>query len=112
VLLGEGYWRRAPSAGFLDALGGTADELTDDAGIVAAGADLGLRLQDAVTSSVEDFDRYESQWSLNGERYGAAHPDEQGVQELLAWIRNGRHRYLGLGGRETLGFGLFLFRRV
>ena len=36
-------------------------------------------------------------------------PDEPGVDEFLAWIRNGRRRYVELGGRETLGFGLFLF---
>jgi hypothetical protein len=34
------------------------------------------------------------------------------VNEFLAWIRNGRHRYLELGGRDTLGFALLLFRRV
>jgi hypothetical protein len=33
------------------------------------------------------------------------------VEDFLAWIRNGRRRYVELGGRETLGFGLFLFER-
>src|SRR3954471_21419114 len=38
VVFGEGYWRRAPSAAFLDALGGaSADELPDPARL-AAGA--------------------------------------------------------------------------
>jgi hypothetical protein len=65
-----------------------------------------------VGASVDDFDRYEGQWSANGECYAAAHPNEPGVDELLAWIRNGRHRYVDLGGRATLGYGLFPFRRV
>jgi hypothetical protein len=111
VLLGDGYWRQPPGADYLDALGATADELPDLAGFVAAGEAVGLTPLYAVTTSVEEFDRYEWRWSLNGERYAAAHPDEPGVGEFLAWIRNGRRRYLELGGRETLGFGLFLFAR-
>jgi trans-aconitate methyltransferase len=109
VLLGDGYWRREPEQRYLEALGATADELDDLAGTVGAGAALGLTPLYAVTASVEDFDRYEWRWSLNGERYAAAHPDEPGVAEFLAWIRGGRRRYLELGGRDTLGFGLFLF---
>jgi SAM-dependent methyltransferase len=105
VLLGGGYWRRAPSQEYLDALGATEDELTDYETLCRAGA-----LVHAVTASAEDFDRYEGAWAENGERYAAAHPDEPGVDEFLGWIRNGRRRYLELGGRETLGFGLFVFR--
>jgi hypothetical protein len=33
------------------------------------------------------------------------------VAEFLGWIRNGRRRYTELGGRETLGFALLLFRK-
>ena len=111
MLLGEGYWRRPPTAGYLESLAASADELTDYAGTIRAGVDCGLTPLYAVTSSVDDFDRYEWRWSANGERYAAAHAGEPGVDELLAWIRVGRNRYVNLGGRETLGFGLFLFRR-
>jgi trans-aconitate methyltransferase len=111
VLLGDGYWRRPPDATYLEALGATEDELPDLAGLVTAAEAISLVPQYAVTTSVEEFDRYEWSWSLNGERYAAAHPDESGVVDFLAWIRNGRRRYLELGGRDTLGFGVFLFRR-
>ena len=86
--------------------------MPDYPGLFAAAAELGLEPRYAVTASTDDFDRYEWRWSLNGERYAAAHPDEPGVEEFLAFIRNGRRRYVELGGRETLGFGLFLFERV
>ena len=112
ILYGDGYWRREPSAAYLAALGTTRDELTDYAGVFAAAADHGLEPRYAVTASVDDFDRYEWRRSLNGERYAAAHRDEPGVEEFLAWIRNGRRRYVELGGRDTLGFGLFLLERV
>ena len=102
----------SPSDAYLAALDATRDELPDYAGLFAAAAEHGLEPRYAVTASTDDFDRYEWRWSLNGERYAAAHPDEPGVEEFLAWIRNGRRRYVELGGRETLGFGLFLFARV
>jgi SAM-dependent methyltransferase len=111
VLLGEGYWRREPSDEYLAALGASRDELTDYAGTIRAGEEEGLTPLYAVVSSAADFDRYEWRWSLNGERYASEHPDEPGIDDFLAWIRNGRRRYVELGGRDTLGFGLFLFRR-
>jgi SAM-dependent methyltransferase len=110
VLHGDGYWRRPPAPEYLEALGASRDELEDYAGTIRQGEELGLTPLYAVTASVEDFERYEWRWSLNGERYAAGYPDEPGVDEFLAWIRNGRRRYVELGGRETLGFGLFLFR--
>jgi len=110
VLYGDGYWRREPSAELLAAYEATRDELDDYAGTIRRGEELGLLPVYAVTASVDDFDRYEWSWSVNGERYAAEHPDEPGVPEFLEWIRGGRRRYVELGGRETLGFGLFLFR--
>jgi SAM-dependent methyltransferase len=112
ALLGEGYWRREPDGAYLEALGATGDEMTDYAGLMAAAAEVGLDARYAITASPDDFDRYEWRWSLNGERYAAANPDEPGVDDFLAWIRNGRRRFVELGGRETLGFGLFLFERM
>jgi SAM-dependent methyltransferase len=110
ALYGDGYWRREPSDEYLEALGATRDELADYAGTIRRATELGLTPLYAVTASVDDFDRYEWSWSLNGERYAVEHPDEPGVGEFLDWIRAGRRRYVELGGRDTLGFGLFLFR--
>jgi len=110
VLYGDGYWRGEPSSEYLDALGAKREDLDDYAGTVRRGEELGLTPVYAVTASIDDFDRYEWSWSLNGERYAGEHPDEPGVEEFLEWIRAGRRRYVELGGRDTLGFGLFLFR--
>jgi hypothetical protein len=110
VLYGEGYWRREPTSEYLDALGTARDELDDYAGTIRRGTELGLAPVYAATASIDDFDRYEWSWSRNGERYAADHPDEAGVADFVEWIRAGRRRYVDLGGRDTLGFGLFLFR--
>ena len=108
VLVGEGYWRRPPGDAYLAALGASADELTDYAGLVRAGEQAGLVPWYATVATEEEWDRYE--WTLiaNGERYAAAHPD---AREVAAWARAARERYLAPGGRDTLGFGLFLFAR-
>lgn len=110
VLYGDGYWRQEPSAEYLDALGAGRGELDDYSGTIRRGEELGLTPVYAVTASVDDFDRYEWSWSVNGERYAREHPGEPGLDGFLAWIRGGRRRYAELGGRDTLGFGLFLFR--
>lgn len=110
VLYGQGYWRRPPTPEYLDALETEREELADYGGTIARGVELGLMPEYAVTASVDDFDHYEWSWSRNGERYAAEHPDEAGVDGFLEWIRAGRRRYVDLGGRDTLGFGLFLFR--
>ena len=111
LLFGEGYWREEPSAEYLVALGAAREELKDYEGTIQAAVEAGLDLKRAVTSSIEDWDAYEDAWARNGERYADAHEDEEGVDELREWIANGRARYRELGGREALGFGLFLFER-
>ena len=110
VLYGDGYWRQEPSAEYLEALGAERGELDDYAGTIRRGEELGLTPVYAVTASVDDFDRYEWSWSVNGERYAREHPGEPGLDGFLQWIRAGRRRYTELNGRDTLGFGLFLFR--
>jgi len=111
LLFGEGYWREEPTAEYLVALGAAREELKDYEGTIGAAQDVGLELKRAVTSSVEDWDAYEDAWARNGERYADAHEGEEGVADLREWIATGRERYRELGGRETLGFALFLFER-
>ncbi|MGH3029609.1 MAG: hypothetical protein ACRDNE_02365 [Gaiellaceae bacterium] len=80
------------------------------AGGISAGEE-GLELVETLESTEAHWERYERRWAENGERWAAEHPDHPGREELLAWIRNGRDRFERLGGRETLGFGLFLLRK-
>lgn len=111
LLFGEGYWREDPSAEYLVSLGAAREELKNYEGTIEAAQDVGLELKRAVASSIEDWDAYQDAWARNGERYAEKHEGEEGVAELREWIANGRERYRELGGRETLGFALFLFER-
>ncbi len=104
VLLGEGYWRREPSAEYLDTLGGaTRDELPDYGGLFAAAREAGLTALWSCVASERDWDRYEWTQVLNAERHGA----EQLRQRAAA----ARRRLTMPHGRETLGFALVLLRR-
>lgn len=112
VLVGDGYWRADPPDAYLEALGGaTRDELPELSGLQAAGEAAGLRPVWTITSSEDDWDRYE--WSLiaNGERWAFEHPGDELTAPLLAWVDRARRRYTGEGGRSSLGFALVLFRR-
>jgi SAM-dependent methyltransferase len=103
VLLGEGYWRREPSPGYLEALGGaTADELPDHGGLFAAAEAAGLTPLWSCVASERDWDRYEWTLILNAERHGAP--------ELRERAAAARTRLTLPGGRETLGFALVLLR--
>jgi SAM-dependent methyltransferase len=101
VLLAEGYWRRPPGDGYLEALGGaSAAELSDYGGLMRAGEAAGLVPVHASVASEQDWDRYEWRLILNSERSG--HP------ELRERAGAARGRLALPHGRETLGFALLL----
>jgi SAM-dependent methyltransferase len=110
VLVGEPYWRRDPDPAYLAAAGLRADEFETHAANVATGERLGLTPVYAMPGAVEDFDRYESlQWRA-ADRWAADHPDDPDRAGLLEQVAHDRQTYL-TWGRDTLGWGLYLFRR-
>ena len=111
VLLGEGYWSREPSSEYLDALGGTRDELADYPGLMAAAADAGLTPVYAAVSDPRDWDRYEWTLILNAERWADRNAGDPGAAVLRERAAGARARYTMPGGRDTLGFALVLLRR-
>jgi hypothetical protein len=103
VVFGEGYWRRAPSAAFLDALGGaSADELPDRAGLDAGVRAAGFEIAAAEEAGDADWARYEETLAANAERAGD--PDS------LAYARRIRDRRGIPDGASTMGFALLLLR--
>jgi SAM-dependent methyltransferase len=112
ALLADGYWQRDPDPRYLAALGATADELPDWAGLIRTATVPGLRAVYASVASDADWDRYE--WTLiaNGERWAAEHPGDPAAPDVLAWVDDARRRLLAPGGRDTIGFGLVLLRRT
>lgn len=110
ILIGEGYWKKDPDVGYLAAIGATRTEFTDHAGNVARGVEEGLVPLYTTVSSDEEWDRYEGLYLRAVERYVAAHPEDPDSSALRDHIRRWRDAYLEWG-RDTLGFGLYLFRK-
>ena len=63
----------------------------------------------AAVSSDDDWDRYEWLHCRAVEVYCKEHPDDPDSPAMLERIRGWRDLYLKWG-RDTLGFGVYLFR--
>jgi SAM-dependent methyltransferase len=109
LLLADGFWRREPTDDYLRLLGATRDEMGSHADNVRAGIELGLTPLWASTASERDWDRYEWRWLSAVERWAVEHEADPQRTAFLERARAGRDRYLG-GGRDQLGFGIYLFR--
>ncbi|WP_042454256.1 SAM-dependent methyltransferase [Neobacillus dielmonensis] len=110
ILIGEGYWKQKPSPDYLEALGGAEEsELLSHANNVKAGTDLGLVPLWSYTATQEEWDDYEWLYSSSIENYCLENPEDPDREDMLKRIRAWRTSYLNWG-RETMGFGLYLFR--
>ena len=109
ALLGEGFWRRPPTAGYLQALGGaSADELPGHDALLAGVREAGWEVEDERVASDADWSRYEEALIANGERHLAEHD----APELRAWVAAAKARWNHPDGRDTLGFALLTLRAV
>lgn len=110
ILVGEPYWRQEPPAAFLEAEGFERDAFSTHAGNVQIGEALGLSLEYALTSTRDEWDRYEGlQWHAAA-AYARAHPDDPDLPDLQTRVARSQEHYLRWG-RDTLGWGVYLFRK-
>lgn len=109
ALVGEGFWRRTPSEGYLAALGGASvNELPYHDGLLAGAREAGWEVEDERIASDADWARYEETLIANGERYLAEH-DAPAVRR---WVEAAKARWNRPDGRDTLGFALLTLRAV
>ncbi len=108
LLVGEGYWKQQPEAEYLDALGAKEEELHTHAENIRVGEELGLIPMWAAVTNEDEWDHYEWLYSSSVEKYCLEHPDDSDVEWMSDRIRKWRNTYLRWG-RDTLGFGLYLF---
>lgn len=108
VVVGEPFWRSAPSLDHLEAAGLTESSFSTHFGNAQAGLGLGLGLLHTIVSSEDDWDRYESYQWYAAERYSRGNPGDPDVLELIAKVRKARDRYLQWG-RKEIGWAVYLF---
>jgi ubiquinone/menaquinone biosynthesis C-methylase UbiE len=108
LLWGETFWKRPPSDRLRAATGPVAALYASHADYVAAGETAGLTPLYAAVASDQDWDEYAWRYSTAVESWLQANPDAPEAAALGARIRSWRQIYL-TEGRDTLGFGLYLF---
>lgn len=110
VLWGESFWKRPPSDTMRAGLGPVAALYASHTEYVLAGEAAGLTPLYAAVSSDQDWDEYAWRYSTAVEAYAAERrgdPQAEAMrQRIVAW----RRLYLA-EGRETMGFGLYLFAK-
>jgi SAM-dependent methyltransferase len=104
VAIGEPYWRRWPVPDGVDTRGYVAFADT-----VARLEAQSLTLTTVIDSSVDDWDRYESQRWRALEDWLAADPGEEDAAEIRAEHERRRREYVG-HQRELLGWAIFVGR--
>ena len=110
IVLGEGFWKRSPDRAYLEVLGGTENDLGTHRDNVTLGTGRGLIARGAWVSSGADWDQYEWAYARNIEDFAAAYPDDPDHAAMIEKSRSWRTTYL-TWGHDTLGFGLYLFRK-
>ena len=109
MLLGEGYWKKEPEQAYLDAFGGSRDELLSFGGNVDCALTQGLSPVWSAVSSERDGDHYEGLYRFAMSRFLTENPDDPEAETFRQRSETWYNAYLRWG-RETMGFTLLLFQ--
>jgi ubiquinone/menaquinone biosynthesis C-methylase UbiE len=110
VLAGEYFWRRHPHPDYLQILGAEPGDLSDHPGNVRAGEEAGLVPICTAVSSEDEWEHYQGLVARAVEEFFSAHPDDPDAEAM--WKRSRREREaFEHWGRDTLGFGLYVFQK-
>jgi len=110
ILVGEPFWVKEPDDAYLAAENLTRDMFGTHYENVLVGENEGLSPLYTMVSNQDDWDRYQALQWYAAEKYDRDNPDDPDVSEMLTRVARGRTNYLQWG-RDTLGWGLYLFRR-
>lgn len=108
LLWADGVWKREPEPAFVAMMGDLAAYKHHGENI-AAGEAAGLVPYYAATSPQEDWDDFTWRMTASVEHWLAAHPDAPDAASVRQRSAFMRAVYIAQG-RDTLGFGLYLFR--
>jgi hypothetical protein len=109
ALIGQVYWKKPPSEGFLKLLGAPRELFADLEGILQPLDRAGFCFVRAQVSSEQEWDAYEGLYHQSMEAWLREHPDDPDHAAFLQRFWEVRRRYWE-GGREFFGFVLALYR--
>ena len=110
LLIGERFWRRHPHPDYLAALDLEFEDLLDHPRNVRAGEEAALVPICTAVSTEDEWDRYQGLYTHAVEEFAAGHPEDPEAEGM--WLRIRRHREAWEHwGRDTLGFGLYVFQK-
>jgi ubiquinone/menaquinone biosynthesis C-methylase UbiE len=110
LLWGEIFWKKPPSAMLRQTTRPVAALYASHADYVMAGEAAGLTPLYAAVCTDQDWDEYAWRYASAVEAHAAAHPEDPDSAAMRARIAAWRKIYLD-EGRDTLGFGLYLFAK-
>ena len=110
LLVGQNFWRRHPHPDYLVVLGACVEDFTDHSRNVKAGEEAGLVPICTAVSTEDEWDRYEKLRARAVEEYASTHPEDPEAEAMWERIRRWREAYEHWG-RDTLGFGLYVFQK-
>ena len=108
IILADGYWRQEPDPAYLQMTGIDKKELRSHAENIAAGQKIGLECIYAITASRHEWDHFEGAFWLAAERELLQNPGDAELAEKVQRRRIWKNAYWQWG-RETMGFGLYVF---
>ncbi len=113
VVIGLPYLLKRPSRDLLkqlnSSLGITLSDLATYQSLLAAGEKLKLSPLWATVASQDEVDQYEWSVAAEIEKYASENPKADETELLLMQARANRRLFVN-SSRESLGFGLFVFR--
>ena len=110
VLVADGYMKRPADSGYRKLLGDSMPDSKTHATNVAIGRACGLVPLAAWTSSEEEWDNFEWGYQRIVEHQAERSPDDLQIAAKLARRREWMDAYLRFG-RDTLGYGTYLFKK-
>jgi len=110
LLVAEGYIKQPAAPEYRKILGDTSPDEMTHAANVATGKQLGLIPVAAWTSGEDEWDDFEWSYQRIVEHHANSKPDDEDFELKLTQRREWMDAYLQWG-RDTLGYGVYLFKR-
>jgi SAM-dependent methyltransferase len=109
VLVGEGYWAKAPAPAFLDLIAGHEDQMGSHAENAQRARSAGYDVLYTTTASTDEWDEYEGLYAKNVLEFCHHHPQDADTPAWRARVERWQDGWLRWG-RDTLGFGYYVLR--